>query len=67
MALIDDYLDGPRLLRQAVAGMTNEQFLARPVPGKWSTLEVVCHPASISFWRQATRASGPKLVTGSPP
>ncbi len=25
--------------------MTREQVLARPVPGKWSTLEVVCHLA----------------------
>lgn len=43
--LIEDYLAGPRTLRQAVAGMTREQLLARPVPGKWSTLEVVCHLA----------------------
>ena len=25
--------------------MNREQLLARPVPGKWSTLEVVCHLA----------------------
>jgi hypothetical protein len=25
--------------------MTREKVLARPVPGKWSTLEVVCHIA----------------------
>jgi uncharacterized damage-inducible protein DinB len=43
--LIDRYLAGPCTLRQAVAGMTREQALARPVPGKWSTLEVVCHLA----------------------
>jgi uncharacterized damage-inducible protein DinB len=43
--LIDNYLAGPPLLRQAVAGLTREQLLARPVPGKWSTLEVVCHLA----------------------
>lgn len=43
--LIDAYVDGPRLLRAAVAGMSREQLLARPVPGKWSTLEVVCHLA----------------------
>ena len=43
--LIDNYLAGPRVLRQAVAGLTREQLLARPVPGKWSTLEVVCHLA----------------------
>jgi len=28
-------------LRTAVAGMTAEQVLSRPIPGKWSTLEVV--------------------------
>ncbi|HXG10256.1 MAG TPA: DinB family protein [Gemmataceae bacterium] len=43
--LIDTYLDGARMLREAVAGMSREQLLARPVPGKWSTLEVVCHLA----------------------
>ena len=43
--LIQQYLAGPRLLREAVAGMTSEQLHARPVPGKWSTLEVVCHIA----------------------
>src|SRR5438128_968512 len=41
--VIDAYLVGPATLRQAVAGMNHEQLLARPVPGKWSTLEVVCH------------------------
>jgi hypothetical protein len=25
--------------------MTRDQLLARPVPGKWSTQEVVCHLA----------------------
>jgi hypothetical protein len=43
--LIESYLSGIDMLRQAVAGMTREQLLARPVPGKWSTLEVVCHLA----------------------
>src|SRR3954465_8630857 len=43
--LIDNYLAGVDLLRQAVAGMSREQLVARPVPGKWSTLEVVCHLA----------------------
>jgi uncharacterized damage-inducible protein DinB len=42
-AAIDTYLAGPELLRKAVAGLTREQLLARPIPGKWSTLEVVCH------------------------
>ncbi len=43
--LITEYLAGPGLLRQAVAGMTAEQLKKRPIPGKWSTLEVVCHIA----------------------
>jgi GNAT superfamily N-acetyltransferase len=41
--LIAAYEEGPDLLRTAVAGMTRDQLLARPVAGKWSTLEVVCH------------------------
>jgi hypothetical protein len=44
-ALIDAYLGGIEVLRRAVAGMTPEQLRARPVPGRWSTLEVVCHLA----------------------
>jgi uncharacterized damage-inducible protein DinB len=43
--LIESYLEGPKLLRKAITGMTREQLHARPVPGKWSTLEVVCHLA----------------------
>ena len=43
--LLDDYLSGPPALRKAVAGMSREQLTARPVPGKWSTLEVVAHIA----------------------
>ena len=43
--LIEAYLAGPRALRKAVADMTPEQLRARPVAGKWSTLEVVCHLA----------------------
>lgn len=34
-----------RSLRDAVAGMTDEQLQARPIAGKWSTHEVVCHLA----------------------
>ena len=47
--LIDDYLSGPALLRQAVAGMTQEQLAARPISGKWSTLEVICHLADFEI------------------
>jgi hypothetical protein len=47
--LIDNYLDGPRLLRQAVAGMSPTQLMTRPIAGKWSTLEVVCHLADFEI------------------
>jgi hypothetical protein len=41
--LIEKFEQGPRLLQEAVAGLEEEQLLVRPVSGKWSTLEVVCH------------------------
>ena len=44
-AMIDAYLSGVPTLRKAVAAMSREQLTARPVAGKWSTLEVVCHLA----------------------
>ena len=43
--MIEAYLEGPVALRKAVAGMSRDQVQARPVAGKWSTLEVVCHLA----------------------
>ena len=43
--LIERFWAGPARLRSAVAGMTPDQWVARPVPGKWSTLEVVAHVA----------------------
>lgn len=43
--LISAYEKGVEELRLAVAGMTGEQLRSRPVAGKWSTLEVICHIA----------------------
>ena len=43
--LISAYESGVEELRLAVAGMTVEQLRCRPVRGRWSTLEVVCHIA----------------------
>src|SRR5262245_22728727 len=43
--LVDAYLAGAAKLRAVVKGMTREQALSRPVPGKWSTVECVCHNA----------------------
>ncbi len=39
------YRQGAADLRNAVKGMSREQLIARPVAGKWSTLEVVAHLA----------------------
>ena len=44
-ALLDAYLAGPNQLRSAVAGLSREQLISRPVDGRWSILEVVCHLA----------------------
>jgi hypothetical protein len=43
--LIDDYAGGPERIRQAVSGMSDEQLDAKPIPGTWSTRQVVCHVA----------------------
>jgi uncharacterized damage-inducible protein DinB len=69
--LIDDYLAGPPLLRQAVAGMNGEQFLARPIPGKWSTLEVVCHLADFEIVyadriKRVIAEDEPTMFSGNP-
>jgi hypothetical protein len=41
--LIQMYRGGPDRLRGLVSDMTREQLTERPVPGKMSSLEVVCH------------------------
>ncbi len=43
--LISAYESGPQQLRDAVGGLTPEQLRARPVEGRWSILEVLCHLA----------------------
>ena len=44
-ALLDAYFGGPDRLRSAVAGLSREQMISRPITGRWSVLEVVCHLA----------------------
>jgi len=43
--LIDEYLAGPQKLRDAIDGMTDEEIDAAPIPGKWSTRQIICHIA----------------------
>ena len=44
-ALAEGLVAGPAKVRHALRGLSAEQLRARPVPGKWSILEVVCHLA----------------------
>src|SRR6187399_1443782 len=41
--LIDQYVAGPEILGRAIQAMNEEQLDARPIAGKWSTRQVVCH------------------------
>ncbi len=70
-SLIDQYRSGPAQLRQAVAGMTREQLTARPVAGKWSTVEVVCHiadfePVYADRMKRVVAEESPLLLSGDP-
>jgi uncharacterized damage-inducible protein DinB len=65
--LVEDYLKGPQLLRQAITGMTAEQLKAKPMPGKWSTLEVLCHladfePVYVERMKRALAMEKPTLL-----
>ena len=43
--IIAGFTNIPAVLRKALAGMTHEQLLARPIPGKWSSHDVAIHLA----------------------
>jgi hypothetical protein len=42
-AVLDAYLEGSDRLRSVVTGLSREQLILRPIAGRWSVLEVVCH------------------------
>ncbi|EDL62130.1 DinB family protein [Gimesia maris] len=42
---IEEYLAGPESLRRAIEGMSAAELDAAPIPGKWSTRQVICHIA----------------------
>ncbi len=70
-ALLEQYLAGPGLLRRAVSGMTRDQLLARPITGKWSTQEVVCHladyePIYADRMKRVIALKEPELLPGDP-
>ena len=47
--LVERYAASALRVREAVAGMSPEQILASPIPGRWSTLEVVSHLADFEI------------------
>jgi hypothetical protein len=68
--MIAAYLAGAQTLRHAVRGLTREQLLARPIAGKWSTLEVVCHladfePIGADRMKRIIAEDQPKLLGAS--
>jgi uncharacterized damage-inducible protein DinB len=69
--LIEQYLAGPDVLRRAAAGMTRDKLLARPIPGKWSTQEVVFHladyePIYADRMMRVIALKEPELLKGDP-
>lgn len=69
--LINAYTAGPELLQNAVAGMTAAEFDARPVPGKWSTREVICHitdfePVYADRMKRVIAEHEPTMFSGDP-
>jgi uncharacterized damage-inducible protein DinB len=69
--LINAYLAGPQQLRAAVAGMTADQLDARPIPGKWSTKQVICHiadfePVYVDRMKRVIAENDPWIFSGDP-
>jgi hypothetical protein len=70
-SLIDQYLAGPEQLRQVIARMTDEQINAAPIPGKWSTRQVICHiadfePVYADRMKRAIAVSEPTFFGAEP-
>ncbi len=69
--LVRGYCAGPQMLRAAVAGMAAEQLDARPIPGKWSTKQVICHiadfePVYVDRMKRVIAEDVPTLLSGDP-
>ena len=70
-ALIDEYVAGPELLRESIAGMTGVELDAAPVPGKWSTRQVICHladfePVYADRMKRVIAEDSPMILGGNP-
>ena len=69
--LIDEYLAGFQLIRQAIDGMTSEQLDAAPTAGKWSTHQVACHVTDFELvnaerMKRVIAKAQPTLLGGDP-
>lgn len=50
LAALNQYAEGPALLKQAVAGLNDRQLRTPAPPGKWSIMEIVCHIADAEIF-----------------
>lgn len=69
--LIDRYEAGSILLAQSVAPMDDQQLDAKPVAGKWSTRQVVCHiadfePIYADRMKRVIAEDEPMIMGGDP-
>jgi len=68
---IEEYLAGPDELRQAIAGMSAAEIDAAPIPGKWSTRQIICHiadfePVYADRMKRVIAEENPPLLGGDP-
>src|SRR6185369_10964824 len=66
-----EYLAGADAVKAAVAGMSLEQLDARPIAGKWSTRQVVCHladfePIYVDRMKRVIAENCPTFFGGDP-
>lgn len=66
-ALINQFEQGGKILREAVTGLSREDFLAHPVPGTWSIQEIVIHLAdsdgiSVDRMKRTAAENNPLLI-----
>jgi uncharacterized damage-inducible protein DinB len=69
--LLSEYAAGPELLSKSIVGMSPEQIDAAPVPGKWSTRQVICHladfePVYADRMKRVIAEDQPPLRSGDP-
>ncbi|HWL10901.1 MAG TPA: DinB family protein [Planctomicrobium sp.] len=65
------YLQGTEFLRKSVDGMSREQLLAQPIPGTWSTMQVLCHladfePIYADRMKRIIAEENPLILSGDP-